>query len=85
MILPIHKDTLVIISIYITVVILCSENDQDRRNILLRAVNAGLMDGSYVFFLPDHLPAPNVKTPWVTGGEDDDIAKKAYAHVFQVS
>ncbi|XP_041368120.1 atrial natriuretic peptide receptor 1-like [Gigantopelta aegis] len=67
------------------IVILCTENAQDRRNILLRAVHAGLMDGSYVFFLPDHLPAPNVRTPWITGGEDDSIAKRAYTHVFQIT
>ncbi|XP_076466014.1 atrial natriuretic peptide receptor 1-like [Babylonia areolata] len=44
-----------------------------------------MFDGNYVIFIPHHLPPANVQTPWVTGDEDDDVIKKAYRHVFQVT
>ncbi len=65
------------------VVILCSENTKDRRNILIRAARADMMQ-DYVYFLPDHLPSDNVKTPWLAGDELDEEARGAYEHVFQV-
>ncbi|XP_067667417.1 atrial natriuretic peptide receptor 1-like [Haliotis asinina] len=67
------------------VVILCTENTADRRTILLQAARAGLMDGTYVFFLPEHLPPPNVQTPWVTGDELDEEVKAAFTYVFQIT
>ena len=44
-----------------------------------------MFDGSYVIFIPDHLPPPNVQTPWAIGDADDDVIKNAYKHVLQVS
>ena len=57
---------------------------KSKRRILLRAHAAGMFDGSYVIFIPDHLPPPNVQTPWAIGDADDDVIKNAYKHVLQV-
>ncbi|XP_046584899.1 LOW QUALITY PROTEIN: atrial natriuretic peptide receptor 1-like [Haliotis rubra] len=66
-------------------VILCTENTADRRTILIHAAREGMMDGTYVFFLPEHLPPPNVQTPWVKGDELDEEAKAAFTSVFQIT
>ena len=55
-----------------------------KRRILLHAHAAGMFDGSYVIFTPDHLPPSNVQTPWANGDADDDVIKDAYKHVLQV-
>ncbi|KAL8597813.1 hypothetical protein ACOMHN_004928 [Nucella lapillus] len=67
------------------IIILCTEMAKARRNILLRAHVAGMFDGSYVIFIPDHLPPANVQTPWVSGDVTDDVIKAAHRHVFQIT
>ncbi|CAC5377896.1 ANPRA [Mytilus coruscus] len=67
------------------VIIFCTENNADKRRFLLRAVDKGMADGSYVFFLPDHLQPPNVETPWIAGNQDDEKAKLMYSHAFQIT
>lgn len=69
---------------YFPVIIFCTENNEDKRRFLLRAVDKGMADGSYVFFLPYHLQPPNVETPWIGENQDDEKAKLMYSHTFQV-
>ncbi|XP_046358939.2 atrial natriuretic peptide receptor 1-like [Haliotis rufescens] len=44
-----------------------------------------MMDGTYVFFIPEHLPPANVQTPWVKGDDLDEEAKAAFSYVFQIT
>ncbi|CAG2192758.1 ANPRA [Mytilus edulis] len=67
------------------IIIFCTENNEDKRRFLLRAVDKGMADGSYVFFLPYHLQPSNVETPWIGGNQDDEKAKLMYSHAFQVT
>ena len=43
-----------------------------------------MFDGSYVFFVPEHLPPANVKTPWVLGDSMDVVAKTSFRKIIQV-
>ncbi|XP_055956148.1 atrial natriuretic peptide receptor 1-like [Patella vulgata] len=67
------------------IVILCSENKDDTRRILLRGKEAGMMDGSFVFWMPDHLPPDNVEKPWLRGDSSDADAKLTFRNVFQIT
>ncbi|XP_033750419.1 LOW QUALITY PROTEIN: atrial natriuretic peptide receptor 1-like [Pecten maximus] len=67
------------------IVILCSENLEDKRLILVRAYQKGMMNGEYVYITPDHLPPSNVETPWKRGDGLDDIAKESFKSVFQIT
>ncbi|XP_060074687.1 atrial natriuretic peptide receptor 1-like [Ylistrum balloti] len=67
------------------IVILCSENLEDKRRILVKAYQKGMMNSEYVYITPDHLPPSNVETPWVRGDGLDDIAMEAYKSVFQIT
>ena len=72
---------------FFPVIILCTEFQSAERRILKAAQKADMMNGQYVYFIPDQLPPPNVRTPWVTGDsqEEDDILYQAYKHVFLVN
>ncbi|KAL5004738.1 hypothetical protein ScPMuIL_018194 [Solemya velum] len=59
--------------------IMCTENRADKLHILQRASRLGMMNGNFVFFLPDQLPADDISTPWGT------TDKSAFSHVFQMT
>lgn len=69
---------------YVLVIILCTENSNDKRRILIQAYRKGMVNGEYVYFTPDHLPPPDVRTPWARGDILDEEAKLAFTSVFQV-
>ncbi|XP_069136802.1 atrial natriuretic peptide receptor 1-like [Argopecten irradians] len=67
------------------IVILCTENLEDKRRILVQAYQKGMMNGEYVYITPDHLPPSDVEAPWVRGDGLDSQAKEAFKSVFQIT
>jgi len=43
-----------------------------------------MTDGDYVYIVADQIPSKHVLTPWVTGNEHDETARRAFESVLQV-
>jgi len=65
------------------VVILCG-SEEFVRDFLLLAHELHMTDGDYVYIVADQIPSKHVLTPWVTGNEHDETARRAFESVLQV-
>jgi len=69
--------------IFVLVVILCG-SAKFVRDFMLTAHQLHMTDGQYVYVVAHQVPPQNVRTPWVVGDDQDDIARLAYESVLQV-
>jgi len=51
---------------------------------MLTAHQLHMTDGQYVYVVADQVPPQNVRTPWVAGDGQDEIARLAFESVLQV-
>lgn len=65
--------------LFYSVVILCTEDKEDKLKILQRALDQGMMAGNFVFFLQDQILADDILTP------NGVLDKAAFSQVFQVT
>eukprot|EP00106_Octopus_bimaculoides_P019021 XP_014786463.1 PREDICTED: atrial natriuretic peptide receptor 1-like [Octopus bimaculoides] len=66
------------------IVLICTENQRDERQIFLRARQRGMTDGSYVFFNYKHLDSI-IRRPWQHQNNTNLDLKEAYKSLFQLS
>ena len=54
------------------------------RRFMMKALDAGMTGGDYVYIVPSLLPMDNMKTRWHRGDGMDDKAMLAYGSLLQV-